>query len=139
MIDVRYAEPHEYPDEHLVMTVIHLGVHTYVSMGDLRAKYVKVKAKKERASISSYVYAISDGTNVKIGKSNNPHKRRDSLQTSNSKVLYVIATFNCTNQIEAFKLEKKLHSKFSKYRLNREWFSIPMELLQAEWLKLTKE
>lgn len=139
MDNVRYAEPHEYPDEHLIMTVNHLGVHTYVSMGDLRKKAAKVKTKQERASVSSYIYAISDGNNIKIGKSNNPHKRIDSLQTSNSNPLYIVATLNCTSQTQAFRLEKKLHRVFSKHRLKGEWFSISEELLQAEWLKLTKD
>lgn len=135
MNNTRYAEPHEYPDDHFIMTVNHLGVHTYISMGDIRKK----SAKKERASLNSCIYAISDGVHIKIGKSNDPDKRLYSLQTSNSKVLSIVATLDCESQTEAFKLEKQLHSKFSEFRLKGEWFNISIETLQAEWLTLTKE
>ena len=68
---------------------------------------------------------------IKIGRSKDPQKRLKELQTGNPNKLKLIATFKDKGW-----LEKILHEKLAKYRLNGEWFSyecvgsIPVELYE---------
>ena len=65
------------------------------------------------------IYFIQEGINgsIKIGFSNNPHKRLSTLQTSSSKSLYLIAVLEGDNT-----KEQELHNKFIEYRDRGEWF-----------------
>lgn len=68
-----------------------------------------------------FVYCISDGTAVKIGKSiNHPSNRIAELQTGNPRLLSLVAlieTDNVTNE------EVRLHQKFCHLNILGEWFS----------------
>lgn len=65
----------------------------------------------------SYVYFITDGEAVKIGKANNPKSRLAGLQTSHHKPLRFIATMPGGSE-----LERELHRVFSRFRIRGEWF-----------------
>lgn len=64
----------------------------------------------------NFIYAISDGTAIKIGISNNPHKRLKSLSTGNKNKLTLLGYFEGT-----FVEEKEIHNNFIKIRDNGEW------------------
>ncbi len=65
----------------------------------------------------SYVYFITDGEAIKIGKANNPKSRLSALQTSHHKPLVILATMPGGEE-----LERELHRIFDAYRLRGEWF-----------------
>lgn len=82
----------------------------------------------------TYVYLIEAGDIFKIGFSNNPEKRLYGIQTSNPhicKILYKIAD-------PIGSLEKDLHTKFEKFRLNGEWFT-KNELIVNTFEQLSKD
>ncbi len=76
--------------------------------------------------MKSYVYFIKAGDHknapIKIGKSNNPDKRIEVLQTGNPNKLKVVVLLECETIKRAYKLENYLHWKLRKYKLHGEWF-----------------
>jgi hypothetical protein len=80
----------------------------------------------------SYVYFISNDSAIKIGKANNVNKRLVSLQTGSNEPLTLLKTINCHTEKQVFKLEKYLHTKWSKYRLNGEWFEYNKNMLKID-------
>lgn len=66
---------------------------------------------------TSYVYFITDGEAIKIGKANNPKSRLSALQTSHYKPLAVLATMSGGEE-----LERELHRTFDALRIRGEWF-----------------
>ncbi|MFW6246864.1 MAG: GIY-YIG nuclease family protein [bacterium] len=65
------------------------------------------------------IYFISDGTNIKIGKSKEVDIRKKQLQTANSsslQVLYIIE--NTPSTFESF-----VHKICQDFRITGEWFS----------------
>lgn len=90
----------------------------------IMAQEIKAKRHNERAIVAandngkgSFVYFITDGEAIKIGKANNPKSRLSGLQTSHHKPLRII---HLTPGGEAF--ERELHFKFSHLRIRGEWF-----------------
>lgn len=65
----------------------------------------------------SYVYFISDGEAIKIGKANNPLSRLAELQTSNHRDLSILAVTPGDQWAEA-----QLHHVFHLRRIRGEWF-----------------
>ena len=64
------------------------------------------------------VYFIQSTTGpIKIGSTNQIHKRLNSIQTSCPDKLNIICTMPGSK-----KLEKSLHKEFAVYRLRDEWF-----------------
>jgi hypothetical protein len=57
---------------------------------------------------------------IKIGSSKDPGKRIRELQTGNPRKLAIMGWIECENQ----DLEKSLHKKYEKKKLNGEWFTI---------------
>ncbi len=81
---------------------------------------VKSAAKKKH-----YLYAISDGVNIKLGMSNSPRTRLKGLQTSNSSELVILWEYYVSNtQKGAATAERKLHRACKKFRIRGEWFKI---------------
>lgn len=60
-------------------------------------------------------YFISDGTRVKIGKSENPQQRLNQLQTGSSQLLELLITIDGD-------FEAQYHNVFQNDRFNGEWF-----------------
>lgn len=69
---------------------------------------------------SPWIYFAQDTHTqvIKIGKSADPFWRVGSLQTASP---YTIALLGCVQG--GHDIERKLHRRFRKYRLRREWFS----------------
>lgn len=83
--------------------------------------------------MSSYVYLLRCDDEFKIGKSNSVSSRLASLQTGNSRVIQLVWKVKLPTEECAFKLEKDLHSRFSKYRIKGEWFKVPINILVEEF------
>jgi hypothetical protein len=79
------------------------------------------------------IYFITDGTNIKIGRTSNIEKRIKNLQTSNSNDLKVIY---CIYNVEK-SFEKLVHGICERYHINKEWFSMEAvnHLLKLTWFK----
>jgi len=74
-----------------------------------------------------YVYFISpDGEEdtTKIGISKDPFKRREALQSANSKLLKLHAFFGPWSVADARGIEKEIHEKLVTKRIRGEWFDI---------------
>mgnify|MGYP002675993330 CR=1 FL=1 len=66
------------------------------------------------------VYLMQSGNKVKIGVSEIPTKRLNSLRIGCPDISLVYASDPISN---AFEIESKLHSAFSEFSLGHEWFS----------------
>jgi len=64
-----------------------------------------------------FVYFVSDGDAIKIGKANNPRSRLGGLQTSHYKPLRILGLMPGDET-----LERHLHGKFRKHHIRGEWF-----------------
>lgn len=112
------------------------GGFKQVLLSDMQAGYsldYKKELKKEK---STYVYAISNGRHIKIGKSDDPINRMYDMQTSNSETLSLICSYKCMNQKLGFDTEKSLHNIFHDKKARGEWFDITEQELQKEWNEL---
>jgi fumarate reductase subunit D len=79
-------------------------------------------ALQENGVKTRYVYVISDGNRVKIGKTTtDPQKRLSTLQTGNPRKLELLHQFECRNPD---RLEKYLHKLFASKRERGEWFRL---------------
>jgi hypothetical protein len=74
-----------------------------------------MKAANDNAT--SYVYFITDGEAIKIGKADKPKSRLSGLQTSHHKPLRFLATMP-----GGAELERELHGVFAQFRIRGEWF-----------------
>lgn len=81
--------------------------------------------RKKPFRVGNRVYFIKpSGVDVvKIGTSTQPWGRLASLQTSHWENLSIIITIP-----GGLKKEKKLHKRFSKYRIRGEWFHLSPEI-----------
>lgn len=89
----------------------------------------EIIARLLSAQTTGYVYAITDGTAVKLGKSaDHPTLRLATLQTGNPRRLRLVAyTIGLKEQV--------VHKLFRRDRLLGEWFRITARLLDfiATW------
>ncbi len=74
-----------------------------------------------------HVYFIKSKTtnNIKIGVSKNPNERKKQIKQIKGDTLEILKIIASGG----YALESKLHRKFSKYRVNGEWFRPSKELL----------
>ena len=87
-----------------------------------KIKHLK-RTHKDREMISieeSYVYLAKDNRSnlFKIGYSKNPKSRINSLKTANLNIELIAYSHG------SYETEKRLHEKFSAYRVDREWFNL---------------
>ncbi len=74
--------------------------------------------------MNEYIYFISDGEYIKIGKSISPLRRLKELQTANGRALELIGI------IPSSKVnENVLHSVFGDSHVRGEWFEIDSSIL----------
>lgn len=92
-------------------------------------KYMKKLPRKSRLATqptdtTEYVYIIkiSRKNIYKIGKSDDPQGRLQSLQTASPHKLHIVHTFKADNASAA---EEALHEILHKHRMEGEWFNIP--------------
>lgn len=77
---------------------------------------------------SGYIYCISDGEYVKIGRSHNPYQRLGILQPGNPRRLTLIGVIRTRDQV---KKEKELHNKYRKQHVFGEWYEPTDRMLEA--------
>lgn len=75
-----------------------------------------------------FVYIISCGDHVKIGVSNNPTKRLETMATGMPvrPVLYHAREFS--SRADAMEIERQLPAKFRRNKSHREWFAVPAKI-----------
>lgn len=74
----------------------------------------------------SYLYIISNGTDLKIGVSKNPEKRLKQLQTGSATSLSFVELYSLPSN-KVYKLEKECHNKLvTQYTKRGEWFRKPL-------------
>lgn len=71
-----------------------------------------------------YIYFVSDGDRIKIGRTVNVVSRLRGMQTSTANPLTVLATF-----LTADSVESALHGRFKAARIRGEWYRPVPELL----------
>lgn len=94
-------------------------------------KAAKEARRKERLAVQGYVYLIKASTgHYKIGRTSDPKNR---LKTFNVKLPFEVE-FECVIQTSnMYDLEAELHTQFSQYRINGEWFNL--EPAHVEYIK----
>lgn len=92
----------------------------------------KKVAKKENKKVKYWLYAISDGQDVKLGFSSNINKRLKTLQTSQASELVVLwRHYTGRGRTSAMAAEKCLHRYCKAFKIRGEWFSSDcMDLVQ---------
>jgi len=86
--------------------------------------------KKLPKGETEYVYLLDNGKDqYKIGKSINPEKRLQQLQTGNPDKLSFKHIIECV-KYPALYLEKRLHKWFSWSRIRGEWCNLSSEDLE---------
>lgn len=98
---------------------------------DVHSRNLKTKRKAARES-KYWLYAITDGQDVKLGFSSNVQKRLKSLQTSQASELVVLWKFYTgRGRKTASNAEKCLHRFCKEFKIRGEWFSLDcMDLVQ---------
>lgn len=86
-------------------------------------KEVKLERIKNETK-DSFVYFISDGAFIKIGKAVDVNKRLATLQSGNPRPLKVEAYVG-----GGYRLETIYHRRFSSLRVNNEWFRFDEEIV----------
>lgn len=94
-----------------------------------QAMEIRRRQKEEEAyaALKHCVYLIEGNGHHKIGITSDVKKRLSGLQTSNPFPLKLIKTWETPDN---GLWEDYLHNKYKKYRVQREWFKLPDELLQ---------
>lgn len=79
-----------------------------------------------------FVYFIESSSGViKIGKSTNPWRRVNALQTANYDKLELLKIFALNSEEEMNELEIKFHKYFSSAKIKNEWFDAS---IVKDWL-----
>ena len=82
-----------------------------------------------------FVYFIKAGDGaVKIGQSADVEKRLEQLRTGNHLPLSLLAKTRCASVADALDLERELHARFARLRLEGEWFKLHTDILKAAGL-----
>lgn len=122
----------------------HIAFNKY-SSGYIRTKYKDLisdakSVEKELSSVypeyeiaSGFVYFISDGRFIKIGKAADVKKRLSGIQTGNANKLYVLYEIPCNSMKCAEKLEMRLHWLYKEHCWRGEWFNLMQMLPHEEW------
>lgn len=90
----------------------------------------------DRNEPKAFVYFITDGNYIKIGKAQDPLKRLAGIQTGNPNKCDILYLVPCKAASMATQIESYLHKTYEKYRLCGEWFNIKNQLEHEKWLKM---
>jgi len=72
----------------------------------------------------AFVYFISDGEYIKIGKAVDPYRRLAEIQTGNPRRCSVVSMIPCYSSSAAHELERFLHNCYRSKSTVGEWFDI---------------
>lgn len=86
------------------------------------------------SSSGCYVYIVgqSESTLIKIGITEAPRTRMESLTYGCGQVLTVLRLLECETRAIALEIESTLHLRFQSFRTYGEWFKIPFEIACTE-------
>ena len=79
------------------------------------------------------VYFITDGQFVKIGVTNKLKERIAGIQTGNPRTTKPLFLIHAKDSESSYKIETKLHSLYSEYRMSGEWYNILDKLNVETW------
>lgn len=97
----------------------------------LKHCYVSKEEKEwNRITHPEFMYFISDGEFVKIGRSKNIQQRLHGLQSSNPRNLELIGCHYPEDSMSSKKHEKYWHETFAPYKVRGEWFNLPEEAVE---------
>lgn len=98
-----------------------------VQLSDKARKRIHPERPVIRVDVSVYIYFIQAGCTgpIKIGRSHDPYRRLDGLQTANPEKLSLLAAFPVDDKIN----ESSLHCTFDHLRIRGEWFKPTNDLL----------
>jgi len=89
------------------------------------AKSLTYVKKKPAVVKKHYLYAISNGQEIKLGMSSNVKGRLKSMQTANPSELVILWSYYIANTpADAIKIEKKLHRACKEFHIRGEWFKM---------------
>ena len=89
------------------------------------AKNLTYVKKKPAVVKKHYLYAISNGEQVKLGMSSNINGRLKTLQTSSPNELVLLWRYYIANTpVEAIRIEKMLHRACKEFHIRGEWFKM---------------
>lgn len=77
--------------------------------------------KTIRHHVEGFIYIVTDGYAVKIGKSHEPKSRIRAIQTNNPRKIYVLAIIPVEDMDVA---EQSIHYHYCKYHIRNEWFDL---------------
>lgn len=112
------------------------NLHRARSMWDANSILTSFKDYVEGSHPNAFVYFVSDGEYVKIGKANNVAKRLATLQTANARHLQCLYLIPAVDDSAAVIMEGKLHKLYKDYRLEGEWFDVLGKLDKSSFLSL---
>ena len=79
------------------------------------------------ATTTMYIYFITDGEAIKIGKTNNVKNRLRVLQTAQPRELKCVKVIECEED-NVDRVEQSLHTKFKKAHIRGEWFDFTEDI-----------
>lgn len=83
----------------------------------------------------AYVYFMSDGQYLKIGKAKDYKKRLSHIQIANARTIKIQYLIPVKDETCAFKIEGFLHRAYMSYQMNGEWYDIMGKLQKIFWRK----
>lgn len=80
--------------------------------------------------MSAFVYVISDGEFMKVGRASDVQARLRALQTGNARKLAIAAVREVSDDRAASKLESHIHRTLADDRVGGEWFKANLETIR---------
>ncbi len=121
------AKETSYDDKQKAVSIIkwfQLNSYLTTAQKQLANQLTYVK-KKPIAKKKHYLYAISNGKEVKLGMSSNVSGRLKALQTSSPSELVLLWQYYIANTLkDAIKIEKMLHKSCKQFHIRGEWFAM---------------
>ena len=102
-----------YTKEQMMEAILRNAMRFYVPP----AAKVKEPSKREVAEVG-FVYFVSDGEAIKIGKANDPKRRLGGIQTGTARPLSLLGVVPGGRR-----MERRIHREFQAHRLRGEWFA----------------
>lgn len=111
------------------------GINWSIWFPDFVEIYLKDRNKERDFEKKSkwFVYFVTDGEYVKIGKGSDTNDRISQLQTGNPRKITLMFKIYLNNKDDAYDLEGYLHNTYSQYQAVGEWFDIYNKLNIEAW------
>lgn len=93
-----------------------------------RASDAARRQRGPRKKGAVYIFAAEGTSRIKIGRSAAPAKRKHAIHTASP---FAIQQLRIIPTEDTVGLEATLHARYAVYRRHREWFELPVDVLQA--------